>query len=185
MCRESWLPVLSNIKLDALTAGRHRACHSMSIATIRQIPAQPMPSSPDPPPFRLLRLDHVVPRVADTVRSIAFYAQALGCTVVRRRDDLGLVHLRAGASMIDLVAVDGPLGREGGAAATAQGSNLDHLCLRVDPFDEASLMRHLTAAGAPPLAPVTTRFGAEGDGPSLYFREPDGNTIERKGASPP
>jgi glyoxylase I family protein len=144
-----------------------------------------MPASPDAPPFQLLRLDHVVLRVADSQRSIAFYAQALGCTVVKRRDDLGLVHLRAGASMIDLVALDGPLGRKGGAGAGAEGRNVDHVCLRVEPFDEAALVRHLTASGAPPLAPATTNFGAEGSGPSLYFRDPDGNTIELKGASTP
>jgi len=138
---------------------------------------------PDTPPFQVLRLDHVVLRVADSARSIAFYAQALGCTVVKRRDDLGLVHLRAGASMIALVALDGPLGRKGGAGAGAEGRNVDHVCLRVEPFDEAALIRHLCAAGAAPPAPATTRFGAEGDGPSLYFRDPDGNTIELKGAS--
>lgn len=136
-------------------------------------------------PFQVLHLDHVVLRVADSARSVAFYTQALGCTVVKRRDDLGLVHLRAGASMIDLVALDGPLGRKGGAGPGAEGRNVDHVCLRVEPFDEAALVRHLRAAGAPPLAPATTNFGAEGNGPSLYFRDPDGNTIELKGPSTP
>jgi len=135
------------------------------------------------PLLQVLRLDHVVLRVADTERSVAFYARALGCTVVRRRDDLGLVHLRAGASMIDLVAVHGPLGRKGGAAAGTEGRNVDHVCLRVEPFDEPALVQHLVAMGAAPLAPATTNFGAEGNGPSLYFHDPDGNTIELKGAA--
>ena len=137
------------------------------------------------PPFDVLRLDHVVLRVVDVERAIAFYARALGCTVVKRRDDLGLVHLRAGASMVDLIAVDGPLGRKGGAAAGDEARNVDHLCLRGEPFDEPALVRHLHAAGAPPLAPATVNFGAEGNGPSLYFHDPDGNTIELKGAASP
>lgn len=136
-------------------------------------------------PFHVLRLDHVVLRVVDLDRSINFYATVLGCTVVRRRDDLGLVHLRAGASMIDLVAVDGPLGRKGGAAACAEGRNVDHVCLRVEPFDEPALVRHLSAMGAAPLEPATARFGAEGDGSSLYLHDPDGNTIELKGPPRP
>ncbi len=134
------------------------------------------------PPFLVQRLDHVVLRVRDLDRSEAFYRTVLGCEVARRRDDLGLRHLRAGASMIDLVAVDGPLGRRGGAAAGAGARNLDHLCLRVEPFDEAALVAHLAAHGLAPHGPATRNFGAEGDGLSLYLDDPDGNTIELKGA---
>lgn len=136
-------------------------------------------------PFHLLRLDHVVLRVTDLDQSIAFYATVLGCAVVRRRNDLGLIHLRAGVSMIDLVSIDGPLGRKGGRAAGADGRNVDHLCLRIDPFDAAAVERHLAAVGVQPLGPVRVNFGAEGDGPSLYFQDPDGNTIELKGPSTP
>ncbi|WP_287598005.1 VOC family protein [Thermomonas sp.] len=134
-------------------------------------------------PFDLQRLDHVVLRVRDLDRSEAFYRALLGCEVVRRRDDLGLRHLHAGASMIDLVAVDGKLGRRGGAAAGAEGRNLDHLCLRIEPFDEAAIVAHLARHGVAPHGPAATNFGAEGDGLSLYFDDPDGNTVELKGPS--
>ena len=134
-------------------------------------------------PFDLQRLDHVVLRVRDLDRSEAFYRALLGCEVVRRRDDLGLLHLHAGASMIDLVAVDGKLGRRGGAAAGAEGRNLDHLCLRIEPFDEAAIVAHLARHGVAPHGPAATNFGAEGDGLSLYFDDPDGNTVELKGPS--
>lgn len=134
-------------------------------------------------PFDVQRLDHMVLRVRDLDRSEAFYREVLGCETVRRRDDLGLRHLRAGASMIDLVAVDGPLGRRGGTAPGPQGRNLDHLCLRIEPFDEAGIITHLAAHGLAPHGPATRNFGAEGDGPSLYFDDPDGNTIELKGAA--
>ena len=135
------------------------------------------------PHFAVQRIDHVVLRVRDTAASIAFYERVLGCEVVRRRPDLGLVHLRAGASMIDLVDVAGPLGRQGGVAAAEQGRNMDHLCLRIEPFDEAALRRHLQDCGVAPPAPASTNFGAEGMGPSLYFQDPDGNTLEFKGPS--
>lgn len=132
-------------------------------------------------PFDVQRIDHVVLRVRDLSRSVAFYGDVLGCRVERRRDHLGLVHLRAGASMIDLVAIDGKLGARGGAPAGAGGRNVDHLCLRIEPFDESALVAHLAAFGVLPDGPADVNFGAEGDGPSLYFRDPDGNTVELKG----
>ena len=133
------------------------------------------------PPFTLQRIDHVVLRVADLERAVAFYVDLLGCNVERRRADLGLVHLRAGASMIDLVALDGPLGSAGGAGPGAEGRNLDHLALRIDPFDAPALRAHF----GQPDAPVHQNFGAEGTGPSLYVQDPDGNTVELKGPAEP
>lgn len=133
------------------------------------------------PPFAVQRLDHVVLRVADLERSIAWYGDVLGCHVERRRDDLGLAHLRAGASMIDLVALDGRLGRAGGAGPGAEGRNVDHLCLRIEPFHEAALVAHLRAHGVAPHGPAGVNFGAEGSGRSLYIADPDGNVVELKG----
>lgn len=135
--------------------------------------------------FDVRRIDHVVLRVRDLERSVRFYGDVLGCPVERRREHLGLVHLRAGASMIDLVGIDGTLGARGGAAAGREGRNLDHLCLRIEPFDEAALVAHLARFGVSPAGPAEINFGAEGDGLSLYFNDPDGNTIELKGASRP
>jgi catechol 2,3-dioxygenase-like lactoylglutathione lyase family enzyme len=136
-------------------------------------------------PFALQRLDHVVLRVRALDAMVAFYVSVLGCSVERRRDDLGLVHLRAGASLIDLIGVDGRLGRAGGAAPGAEGRNQDHLCLRIEPFDEAAIVRHLQGLGVAPRGPATINFGAEGDGPSLYFADPEGNLIELKGPPGP
>jgi catechol 2,3-dioxygenase-like lactoylglutathione lyase family enzyme len=130
--------------------------------------------------IRVREIDHVVLRVADLDASLAFYAGLLGCTVARRRDDLGLVQLRAGRSLIDLVPIDGPLGRAGGAAPGPEGRNLDHFCLRVEPFDETAIRGELGAAGFA-VGDTATRFGAEGSGPSIYVVDPDGNTVELKG----
>ncbi|MEP7100510.1 MAG: VOC family protein [Burkholderiales bacterium] len=134
------------------------------------------------PPFAVQRLDHVVLRVADLERSIRFYREVLGCELVKRRDELGLVHVRAGVSMIDFVSIDGALGRKGGAAAGTGARNVDHLCLRIEPFDGPALIAHLRDHGVATDAKVVDNFGAEGAGPSLYLTDPDGNEIELKGA---
>lgn len=134
-------------------------------------------------PFSVQRIDHIVFRVSDLKRSIEFYQSVLGCTVVRQREEIGLVHLRAGVSMIDLVSVDGKLGSRGGAAAGTEGRNVDHLCLRIEPFNEAEIIAHLKKYGLTPQGPADTNFGAEGEGLSLYFSDPDGNVIELKGPS--
>ena len=130
----------------------------------------------------LREIDHLVLRVADLEQMLRFYCDALGCTVERRQDDLGLVQLRAGRSLIDLVPVSGKLGRAGGAAPGTQGRNLDHFCLRVEPFDETALRAHLAAHGVQ-AGPVESRYGAEGLGPSIYLTDPEGNVVELKGPS--
>lgn len=125
-------------------------------------------------------IDHLVLRVIDIDRMLGFYCDVLGCTVARRRDDLGLIHVRAGDSMIDLVPIDGKLGKAGGAAPGKEARNLDHFCLRVEPFDEAAIRRHLEAHGVV-VGPVAPRFGARGEGPSIYLTDPEGNVVELKG----
>ena len=135
------------------------------------------------PPFSVLRIDHVVLRVKDIERAIAFYRDVLGCTVEKRRDDLGLVHMRVGASLIDLITPDGPLGKQGGALAGKEGRNVDHLCLRIEPFDETAIRASMARHGVPVHGDVQNNFGAEGNGPSIYISDPDGNSVELKGAA--
>ena len=126
-------------------------------------------------------LDHVVLRVGDVDRSLRFYCGVLGCAEERRVDALGLVQLRAGSALIDLVAVDSPLGRLGGPAAGAGARNMDHFALEVAHFEEPALRAHLAAHGVE-AGEVAERYGARGMGPSLYVRDPDGNVVELKGA---
>jgi catechol 2,3-dioxygenase-like lactoylglutathione lyase family enzyme len=133
-----------------------------------------------PVPFAIKGLDHVVLRYREVERGVRFYCEVLGCTVDMRQDALGLVQLRAGSTLIDLVDVEGKIGREGGAAPGREGHNMDHLCLRIEPFDATAIADHLRAHGVEPGA-VAPRFGADGRGPSLYIDDPEGNRVELKG----
>lgn len=125
-------------------------------------------------------IDHIVLRVVDLERMLRFYCEVLGCPVEKRQDDIGLIQLRAGRSLIDLVPLSGKLGKAGGAAPGQEGRNLDHFCLRVDPFDEAAIRAHLAAHGIEGGA-VQARYGAQGTGPSIYLDDPEGNVVELKG----
>jgi catechol 2,3-dioxygenase-like lactoylglutathione lyase family enzyme len=127
-------------------------------------------------------IDHVVLRVRDIERMRKFYCDVLGAQHVAYRPAFGMSHLRVGNAMIDLVEVDGPLGRSGGAAAGKEGRNMDHLCLRVEPFDQRQVIAHLQEHGVA-VGDIRNRFGAEGNGVSIYLNDPEGNTVELKGPS--
>lgn len=122
--------------------------------------------------FWIKGLDHVVLRVADMERALRFYRDVLRCPEERRVDSIGLVQLRAGASLIDLVPA--------GPAGEARPGNMDHFCLRIEPFDAEALRDYLRSRGVA-VGDVARRYGAEGNGPSLYIEDPDGNTVELKG----
>ena len=130
--------------------------------------------------IRIRDIDHLVLRVSDLYGMLHFYCDVLGCTIERRQDSIGLVQLRAGRSLVDLVPIDGELGRAGGAAPGIEGRNLDHFCFRVEPFDEAGIRRVLEARGIA-AGPTESRYGAEGEGPSIYVTDPEGNVVELKG----
>lgn len=129
-------------------------------------------------------LDHVVVRVADLERSLAFYRDALGLPIERQIEQLGLVQLRAGDALIDLVPVDSPLGQAGGGPPNPEAKNVDHFALCLERFDEAEL-RDLFARHRIPASETAERYGAEGTGPSIYLTDPDGNTVELKGPARP
>ncbi len=130
--------------------------------------------------LNIREIDHLVLRVRDVDAMIRFYGEVLGCPLHRVDERISLVQLRAGRGLIDLIPVDSEIGRAGGAAPARDGRNVDHFCLRVDPWDAQAIVAHLRAHGVEP-GPVTQRFGAEGRGPSLYLQDPEGNTVELKG----
>lgn len=121
--------------------------------------------------FKVERIDHVVLRVRDLAGMVRFYERALGFREERRIERLSLVQMRAGASMLDLVASE---------TQDAVVPNMDHLCFRVEPFDRDAIVTQLAAFGIS-VGETVERYGAEGTGPSVYFRDPEGNQIELKG----
>ncbi|WP_425069382.1 VOC family protein [Reyranella sp.] len=122
--------------------------------------------------FKVERIDHVVLRVRDLAGMVRFYEQALGFREERRIDTLSLVQMRAGASLLDLVAND----------AHVTSRNMDHLCFRIEPFDRDAIVMQLAPFGIS-VGETVERYGAEGNGPSVYFHDPEGNQIELKGAA--
>ena len=131
-------------------------------------------------PFALMQIDHLVLRVRDVDAMRRFYCDVLGCSIDRRQEEIGLLQLRAGASLIDLVSLDGKLGRMGGVGPGVEGRNVDHFCLRVEPFDRDAILAHLRAHDVR-IGDYGSRYGAEGEGPSQYLFDPEGNLIELKG----
>ncbi|MEA3040345.1 MAG: glyoxylase family protein [Sphingomonadales bacterium] len=129
--------------------------------------------------IRIRDIDHVVFRIVDLEKVAAFWRDVLGARFEKHQEEIGLYQLRVGTSLVDLVPVDGKLGRMGGAAPGREGRNVDHVCFRVDNWDEAAILAHLAGHGIE--AEVTQRYGADGDGPSIYVHDPEGNMIELKG----
>src|SRR5512138_112009 len=130
--------------------------------------------------FTITGLDHLVLRVRDLKAMMQFYCGVLGCRVEREQSELGLTQLRAGRSLIDLVTIDGKLGRMGGRAPADEGRNVDHFCVTVDGYEEAAI-RHYLAGHGVRIGEAGSRYGAEGEGPSLYISDPEGNVVELKG----
>ena len=128
-------------------------------------------------PFAVQDIDHIVLRVRELPRALAFYRDVLGCALERQQPEFGLTQLRAGSSLIDLVTFDGAPA----AAPPGESRNLEHFCLTLAPFDEPLVLAWLRSRGVAVEEPAT-RYGAQGDGRSFYIVDPDGNRIELKGA---
>jgi catechol 2,3-dioxygenase-like lactoylglutathione lyase family enzyme len=129
--------------------------------------------------INIVAIDHVVLRVSDLDRMVRFYVDVLGAKLEKEQEDIGLYQLRVGASLVDLVPVGGKLGQMGGAAPATGGRNLDHVAFRLLPWDGDAILRHLNSHGIE--CEIKSRYGAEGDGPSIYLTDPEGNGLELKG----
>jgi glyoxylase I family protein len=130
--------------------------------------------------LQIKQLDHLVLRVVNLQAMMHFYMDVLGCSLEKVQEKIGLYQLRAGSALIDLVPVDGPSGQKGGAPPGKEARNLDHFCLQIEPFDAEAIIAHLKRHGAEP-GPVESRYGAAGQGPSIYVPDPEGNVVELKG----
>jgi glyoxylase I family protein len=130
-------------------------------------------------PFKLQALDHVVLLVRDLERTLAFYCDCLGAKVERRVDQVGLVQLRAGESLLDLVAFETQQGKWAKPSVEG-GRNMEHFCVAIAPFNDGDIRAHLATHGVD-VVEAGDRYGAKGTGPSIYIKDPDGNTVELKG----
>ena len=130
-------------------------------------------------PFTVLQLDHVVLRSTRPALLEDFYVRVLGCPVEKRQEAIGLTQLRAGRALIDILAL-----KPGEQASSPAAGNMDHLCLRIEPFDADAIRAHLASHGVG-VGEVAPRYGADGRGSSLYIEDPDGNRVELKGPPGP
>jgi catechol 2,3-dioxygenase-like lactoylglutathione lyase family enzyme len=123
-------------------------------------------------------IDHIVLRTDRYRELIAFYCDVLGCVLERETaDELGLTQLRAGDSLIDIVNVDGELGKAGGPSPGEEGHNVDHFCLQIEPVGEEALKAYLQENGVE-VEDFQDRFGAQGLGRSIYLKDIAGNIVE-------
>jgi len=136
-------------------------------------------------PIDIFGIDHVVLLVDDLEGMTEWYQTVLGCKVAKHAHKFKMVHLDAGSALIDLVDTAGPLGKRSdhnndGSGQQQQQHKLDHICLALFDFDEASIKEHLASHGVAITTDTGVRFGKGGDGESLYFEDPEGTRIEIK-----
>jgi glyoxylase I family protein len=142
---------------------------------------KPMPKQH---PINIRMIDHVVVRADELSKMVDFYCDVLGCRLERGPGEIGLAQLRAGNTLIDILDVAGPLGGQRGRVPDAQGQNMDHFCVQVEPWDVEAIRAHLNDHGVE-AGDLVTRYGALGNGPSLYIKDPEGNRVELKGPPHP
>ncbi|MEE8517366.1 MAG: VOC family protein [Alphaproteobacteria bacterium] len=147
----------------------------MAVNTADKSPESQGARDPSGPP-EILGIDHVVVRVSDVERALAFYCGVLGLAKEGTASGGRITTLRAGRSVVDICGGGSP------ASEAKGGRNMDHFALRIEPFDEDALRAYLGAHGVE-IDKVGTRGGAEGRGPAMYIHDPDGNMIELKGPS--
>lgn len=121
-------------------------------------------------PLRIEGLDHVVLRCRDVEGTRAFYERVLGCVEERRLEAIGLIQLRAGRSLIDIVP--------DGSSAPRDAANMDHLCVTIAPTAMEAVLHWLAENGVETIGEPMTRYGARGYALSVYLRDPEGNVVE-------
>ena len=128
--------------------------------------------------IEIICIDHIVLRTAKLGEMLQFYIEVLGCAIERETpSETGLIQLRAGSALIDIVSVDSQLGKIGGGPPTLTENNVDHFCLQIKPISEESLFAHLQQHNIEP-GTFERRYGAQGFGNSIYIKDPEGNVVE-------
>ena len=123
-------------------------------------------------PLKVAEIDHVVLRCRNQPRMLDFYTRILGMTEERRIERIGLIQLRAGASMLDLVPAAAP--------RIESGTNVDHFCLGIEAVDMDTAVKYLRENSVVIVGEPSQRYGARGMGISVYVHDPEGNVVELK-----
>jgi len=130
--------------------------------------------------IQVLGLDHIVIRTSKLEQMLEFYSDFLACPIERKLEDsVGLIQLRAGTALIDLVPLDSELGKLGGGAPRQDGRNIDHFCLQIADLEEDILLQALESRNISHSG-FAERYGAQGHGRSIYVNDPEGNVVELK-----
>ena len=128
--------------------------------------------------LEVLAIDHIVLRTTKLKKMLDFYTKILSCTIERETPiETGLTQLRAGSALIDLVVVDSRLGAVGGGAPSKTERNVDHFCLQIRSVPEQDIIKYLKKSGIE-VGEFASRYGAQGEGNSIYIKDPEGNGVE-------
>ena len=91
--------------------------------------------------FKVIGLDHIVLRTSNITKMLHFYCDILGCAIEKQQPEINLTQVRIGDHLIDLVEVSEPI--------STQARNLEHFCLRIDPFNYESLKNYFQTHDVP------------------------------------
>ena len=127
--------------------------------------------------LEVLAIDHIVLRTTKLKQMLEFYINVLNCTIERETpEETGLTQLRAGSALIDLVVVNSRLGSVGGGPSKTE-RNVDHFCLQIRLAPEQDIINYLKQSGIE-VGEFASRYGAQGEGNSIYIQDPEGNGVE-------
>jgi catechol 2,3-dioxygenase-like lactoylglutathione lyase family enzyme len=129
--------------------------------------------------FTVTGMDHIVLKVRDMDRVLDFYLNVLGLKGERleefRQGRVPFPSVRINHdTIIDLF----PVQASADDVPDARSSDLDHFCLVVDQTDMSQVVAYLQRHGVAIQQGPVTRWGAHGNGTSIYFSDPENRQIE-------
>jgi len=130
------------------------------------------------PLVKIREMDHIVLRVRDVEKSLHFYTEVLGLQPER------IAQFKAGevrfpsVRLNDDTIIDLFPSPDMEPLARTAPRNQDHFCMVIEPTNMDQLKREFQAMGIEIQAGPGPRWGAHGNGTSLYVYDPDDNVVE-------